>query len=109
MGAQRWRRRCSRTAPTCTRRPMAGAAAGRYFGQRSACAAPAVGDGTDAMRYWTHRRTHAIHSRTNACTDVAVCMRRNTHTFAITKAHTHSHAELRIYDTDGRTHSAGLT
>ncbi len=31
-GTRRWWRRCSRTAPTCTRRTMTGTAAGRHFG-----------------------------------------------------------------------------
>jgi hypothetical protein len=51
----------------------------------------------------------ATHFRTHTRIDVEFCMRLVTHTDAHTKAHArahaHSHEELRIYDTDGRTHS----
>jgi hypothetical protein len=61
-GTQTWWRRCSRTAPMCTQRTLTGAAAGRYFGQRSACAAPAVADrdGIDATHIGMHAHTQTL-------------------------------------------------
>jgi hypothetical protein len=92
---------CSRTAPTCTQRTSGGAAAGRYFGQRSACAAPAVAgrDGTDATQIGMHTYTHTR-------IDVEFCMRLNTHTHAHkgtrtctlrTHMHTHTRAHRRTH------------
>ena len=56
-------------APTCTRRPMAtsmattGAAAGRYFGRRSACTAPPWPTGTGSMQ----RRSGCTRTHTDRC------------------------------------------
>jgi hypothetical protein len=50
---------CLRMAPTFTRRTIPGAAAGRYLGQRSACAAPPWPTGTAPMQCGFGPRTHA--------------------------------------------------
>jgi hypothetical protein len=98
-GTRRLRRRCLRTAPTCTRTTMSsGAAAGRYFGQRSACAVAGRGrPGRDRCNAVLDAPTgtRAIHSITHARIDVAVCMRLDTHTFASTKAHARTRAQQR--------------
>jgi hypothetical protein len=65
-GTRTWRRRCSRTAPTCTRRPITGAAAGRCFGQPSACPAPPWLTGTGPIQCIRDGIVRAMHSRTHA-------------------------------------------
>jgi hypothetical protein len=81
-----WRRRCSRTAPTCTRGPIPGAA-GRSL-LRATVGVRRGRPGRDRCAAVLDAPTHtrAIHSRTHTRIDVAVCMRLNTHTDARTKA-----------------------
>jgi hypothetical protein len=101
------RRRRARDDRARVRRPVA------IFGQRSACAAPAVAgrDGIAATQMWMKSHTHTHDSLTHTRTridvvDVEVCMRLDTHTDARTKAHARTRAQPRMY---GCAHSAGLT
>jgi hypothetical protein len=104
QGTRSWWRRCLRTAPTCTRRTITGAAAGRHFGQRSACAAPAMADrdGTDATQCSTHRRTRA------RLTHAHTCVHRCGDLHATRHAHRCAHRGTRTY-TRGATRSNACT
>jgi hypothetical protein len=84
-GARRRWRRCSRTAPTWTRRTRACAAAGRYFGQRSACAMlPLCRPGRD-------RCTESSMETHNLCTHAPAHKQSHTRTH-FTHAHiSHTH------------------